>query len=113
MPAAWTPHLIVIGMYAFFVILILLWRSPGRAADSPGEAPAQGPAAPWWLAALAACIFLLVAFVYNPPEMVAGLTVMITFLGGGAVNLGFLVICFFVGMHRWLRRRAARCRMES
>ena len=105
MPTEWLPHLIVVGIYAFFVTLILLWRSPNKATDSPEEDLVNASTAPWWLAVLGACIFLLVAFVHATAKQPGGVVAIISFLGGAVLNLSFLVVCFFVGWHRWLRRR--------
>lgn len=105
MPTGWLPHLIVVGIYALFVTLILLWRSPNKATDSPEEDPVNASTVPWWLAGLGACIFLLVAFVHAPAKQPGGVVAIISFLGGAVLNLSFLVVCFFVGGQRWLRRR--------
>ena len=106
MPTEWLPHLVVLGIYAFFVMLIMLWRSPNKATDSPEENLANASTAPWWLAVLGACIFLLVAFVHAPAKEPGGVVAIISFLGGAVLNLSFLVVCFFVGGQRWLRRRS-------
>ena len=106
MPTDWLPHLVVVGIYAFFVMLITFWRSPSKATDSPEEILVNASRAPSWLAVLAACIFLLVAFVHAPAKQPGGLVAIVSFLGGAVLNLSFLVICFFVGGQRWLRRRS-------
>ncbi|MFV1994762.1 MAG: hypothetical protein ACC661_04945 [Verrucomicrobiales bacterium] len=106
MPTEWLPHLIVVGIYAFFVMLIMLWGSPNKSTDSPEADLENASMAPWWLAVLAACVFLLVAFVQAPTRLPGSVVAVISFFGGAVLNLGFLVVCFFVGGRRWLRRRS-------
>ena len=108
LPTEWLPHLIVVGIYAFFVVLILLWRSPSTEQDSRKEGLADAPAAPWWIAALCAGIFLLIAFVHAPVEQPGGIVAIVSFFGGAILNLAFLVACLFVGGLRWLRPLTAR-----
>jgi len=55
MPTEWLPHLIVVGIYAFFVMLIMLWRSPNKATEWPEEGLVNASRAPWWLAVLGNC----------------------------------------------------------
>ena len=106
MPNEWLPHLVVVGIYAFFIMLIMLWRSPNKVADSPEEDLVNESTAPWWLAILGACIFLLVAFMHATSKEPGGVVAIISFLGGAVLNLSFLVVCFFVGARRWLHRRS-------
>ncbi|MHC4396306.1 MAG: hypothetical protein ACYS1A_11695 [Planctomycetota bacterium] len=106
MPTEWLPHVIVIGIYAFFVTLIMLWGTPNKATDRLEENVVNASTAPWWLAVLGACIFLLIAFVHATAKQPGGVVAIISFLGGAVVNLSFLVVCFFVGWQRWLRRRS-------
>ncbi|MHC4737401.1 MAG: hypothetical protein ACYS9Y_00705 [Planctomycetota bacterium] len=103
MPTEWLPHVIVIGMYVFFVTLIILWGTPNKATDRPEEDQVNASRSPCRLAVLGAFIFLLVAFVHATSKQPGGLVAIISFLGGGAINLGFLMVCFFVGWRRWLR----------
>jgi len=107
MPTEWTPHLIVLGIYAFFIVLILLWRSPSTETDPPEQDVADVSVAPWWLAVVGACVFLLVAFVHAPARQPGGAVAAISFVGGAILNLSFLVVCLFLGGRRWLRRRAS------
>jgi hypothetical protein len=103
MPTEWMPHVIVVGMYVFFVTLIILWGRPKKATERPEENVVNASTSPWRLAVAGVCIFLLVAFMHARVKQPGGLIAVISFLGGGAINLVFLVVCFFVGWRRWLR----------
>jgi len=105
MPSEWLPHVIVVGMYVFFVTLIILWGKPKEAAGRLEEDVVNTSRASWRLGVLGACIFLLIAFVHAGAEEPGGVVAITSFLGGGAVNFSFLVVCFFVGGYRWLRRK--------
>ena len=106
MPTEWPTHLVTIGIYVFFVTLIMLWRSQNPASDPNEEDLVNASPAPWWLAVLGAGIFLLIAFVHATAKQPGGVVAIISFLGGAVLNLSFLVVCFFVGGQRWLRRRS-------
>ena len=103
MPAAWMPHLTVMGLYAFFVALILLWRGPGAESVATGEDRANIPAAPGWWAVLGVGVFLFVAFVCAPAPQPGETVAVISFVGGAVLNVGFLVIALFLGLGRQFR----------
>jgi len=103
MATEWLPHVIVVGIYVFFVTLIILWGKLKKAAGRPIEGVENTSRSRWRPAALGAFIFLLIAFLHATAKQPGGLVAIVSFLGGGAVNLIFLVACFFVGGYRWLR----------
>jgi hypothetical protein len=103
MPTEWLPHLTVIGIYVFFVLLIILRGRPDKGTDSGEENLVNISTAPRWLAVVGAFIFLLIAFVHANSKQPGDAIAVISFIGGSAVSLVFLVVCFFVGWLRWLR----------
>jgi hypothetical protein len=89
LPDGLLPHLTVWGIYAFFVTLILLYRCR--------EPAAEGVAPPWvvplWVAPAAVCVFFAVAFLQAPSRQPGMTVTVLSFVGGGIVNIVFLAVC--------------------
>ena len=108
-PTEWPPHLIIIGIYVFFVTLIILWSSLNQASDSDNKDLVNASSPPWWLAVVGACIFLLISFMHATSKEPGSFVAVTSFVGGGVLNIGFLVVCFFIAVKRWWRKRSNVC----